>query len=493
MGEEKRVKAKVVHKNEYEKDWLISNYVPDVGEVVFYKPEITETGEPDFTVLPEGRTEPITHTRQKNGDGINKVKNLPFDDDRLISENDMAITNNKVEENSRRISNLEGLLITHIIDDSEAYTKIVPTQAASKAILNRVGGNSVIDLYSSQNLCPIAVEGGIHFFTDETNEWRYRFSLPAGDYAFCNDVIYEGSNYYHEFELIAPNVNYSTGTFKLYEDGEIELAIVSNGSIYATGTSGWINFRVIAGTKAPTNYVPYEEPSYLPTKVTEIISRGPNILPTPYRSYNSANGASVVKRAGVYRKSGGGLSWYLEDYDRLIVSGTSEKNCYFTLQYECEIPKGTYTVTGCPKLEGCMLRVINRSYGNKVIAIDVGDGATFTLDENQNLEFHIAISPGVTLNSVIFSPNVTSFYKRNPIPVEIQNKEGYGTDEGYIDFDRKKWVYGDSEEDISNILTDYIGYKFIEVEGGGELIAENENKNPVPWTVTFAMTVQEET
>jgi hypothetical protein len=45
MGEQlKKMKAKVIHKYEYEKDWLISNYVPDVGEIVFYKPEITKDG-----------------------------------------------------------------------------------------------------------------------------------------------------------------------------------------------------------------------------------------------------------------------------------------------------------------------------------------------------------------------------------------------------------------------------------------------------------------
>lgn len=86
MGEHlKKMKAKVIHKYEYERDWLLSNYVPDIGEVVFYKPEITEAGEPDFTVLPEGRTEPITYTRQKNGDGINTVSELPFATTNLIN------------------------------------------------------------------------------------------------------------------------------------------------------------------------------------------------------------------------------------------------------------------------------------------------------------------------------------------------------------------------------------------------------------------------
>ena len=79
MGEDfKKKKAKIIHKYEYEKDWLLSNYVPAVGEIVFYKPEITETGEPDYTVLPEGRAEPITYTRQKNGDGVSNINVLPF-------------------------------------------------------------------------------------------------------------------------------------------------------------------------------------------------------------------------------------------------------------------------------------------------------------------------------------------------------------------------------------------------------------------------------
>jgi hypothetical protein len=81
MGEviNKKVKAKVVHKYELEKDWNNSSYIPQIGEVVFYAPETNEHGEPDFTKVPENETrEPIIYTRQKNGDGVNKVKDLPF-------------------------------------------------------------------------------------------------------------------------------------------------------------------------------------------------------------------------------------------------------------------------------------------------------------------------------------------------------------------------------------------------------------------------------
>lgn len=58
---QKKLKAKVINKHETEADWLLSQYVPDIGEVVFYDPD-----------------ERYSYTRQKNGDGIHKVSELPF-------------------------------------------------------------------------------------------------------------------------------------------------------------------------------------------------------------------------------------------------------------------------------------------------------------------------------------------------------------------------------------------------------------------------------
>ena len=49
MGETKKIKAKVIHKHELEKDWLNSSYIPEVGEVVFYDPEVDANGNPDCT------------------------------------------------------------------------------------------------------------------------------------------------------------------------------------------------------------------------------------------------------------------------------------------------------------------------------------------------------------------------------------------------------------------------------------------------------------
>lgn len=62
MGEQiKKMKAKVIHKYETEANWNLSNYIPDVGETVFY--DIDEAHD---------------YVRQKNGDGIHSVKDLPF-------------------------------------------------------------------------------------------------------------------------------------------------------------------------------------------------------------------------------------------------------------------------------------------------------------------------------------------------------------------------------------------------------------------------------
>lgn len=62
MGEQiKRLRAKVAHKYETEANWNLSNYIPDVGEIVFYD-----------------KDDMYDYVRQKNGDGIHTVKDLPF-------------------------------------------------------------------------------------------------------------------------------------------------------------------------------------------------------------------------------------------------------------------------------------------------------------------------------------------------------------------------------------------------------------------------------
>lgn len=63
-GQIKKFKAKVIHKCETEADWELSSYIPDEGEIVTYKID-----------------ENFSYERVKLGDGINKVKDLPFVND----------------------------------------------------------------------------------------------------------------------------------------------------------------------------------------------------------------------------------------------------------------------------------------------------------------------------------------------------------------------------------------------------------------------------
>lgn len=81
MGEtkEKRLKAKVVHKHETAANWELSNYIPDVGEIVFYDPD-----------------EEYGYTRQKNGDGIHKVSELPFSAEQKLDANGWTSENGEL-------------------------------------------------------------------------------------------------------------------------------------------------------------------------------------------------------------------------------------------------------------------------------------------------------------------------------------------------------------------------------------------------------------
>lgn len=76
MGEQKRIKTKVVLKHQLEAHWLLSSYVPDQGEIVIYDAEVDENGQ--VLQLPGNRSTPYTHQRLKLGDGYHSVNELSF-------------------------------------------------------------------------------------------------------------------------------------------------------------------------------------------------------------------------------------------------------------------------------------------------------------------------------------------------------------------------------------------------------------------------------
>ena len=54
-----------------------------------------------------------------------------------------------------------------------------------------------------------------------------------------------------------------------------------------------------------------------------------------------------------------------------------------------------------------------------------------------------------------------------------------------LDFDNKTATYDGKVTDVSAYLTDYTDYKYIKVEGGGELVFENEYKYAVPNEIDY--------
>ena len=84
-SKQKRLRAKVVSKHELEIDWLKSSYVPEQGETIVYDIEVDAEGnvlqkEDGTSVIPPHRnhTHPYTYQREKLGDGIHTVNELPF-------------------------------------------------------------------------------------------------------------------------------------------------------------------------------------------------------------------------------------------------------------------------------------------------------------------------------------------------------------------------------------------------------------------------------
>ena len=72
MEEAKIINGKVAHKHELEKNWLLSSYVPEAGEIVVYD---AETSVAD---VPSDRAEFYNYPRYKVGNGVNSINELPF-------------------------------------------------------------------------------------------------------------------------------------------------------------------------------------------------------------------------------------------------------------------------------------------------------------------------------------------------------------------------------------------------------------------------------
>lgn len=98
MGEiiNKKIKGKIIFKHETEEHWLLSDYVPEDGEMVLYDEDATHE-----------------YKRTKYGDGIRKVRDLPFapesEWDYVITQLDNFTTDSLAKMSGRvLVKNVEG-------------------------------------------------------------------------------------------------------------------------------------------------------------------------------------------------------------------------------------------------------------------------------------------------------------------------------------------------------------------------------------------------
>lgn len=80
------INGRFQQKHDYEANWLkATSFTPMKGEIIVYLAEANINGVL-FTdaVLPAGRTTPYTYSREKVGDGVSNVNDLPFANESVI-------------------------------------------------------------------------------------------------------------------------------------------------------------------------------------------------------------------------------------------------------------------------------------------------------------------------------------------------------------------------------------------------------------------------
>ena len=392
----------------------------------------------------------------------------------------------KVDENTKRIENLEGLTLSTITDNTAAYEKTVPSGVAKYAVINKVGG--ICEEIPSNNLCTF--DGVYELDGKECLDFEIE-GLEAGEYYIKlegNNISYYAFDYddgmnsgYIDNTSFTVNEGSDYVTFQLYS----EYGYDNTGELYMSGTITGIMICKI--DDADKTYKPYG--GLIPTKAISIISGGTNFIkPSDIISNSgiaSVNGNSVtitgyMAVANLYNleaeqtyhfsansvrtsnNGGGGVS--IEFYD-----SSSNKTGTAIYDWNTLNPSKIFTVPSGTTL------VKFYFYG--------GNGSSATYSK-------LMLKKAYQVPIIYYIPN------------EIQALAGWGigksaTECNYLDCDRK--VFVNDYEVISGVVTRretaietdvsaYLPYKdfnFIEVVGGGTIIAENENGADVFTEITY--------
>lgn len=398
------------------------------------------------------------------------------EEDVAVVKEDIAAVEGRISSVESRVTGIEQYLggDNFIVDDSIAYTKVVPKNACGKAKILTVGGMT----YESENLIPnlygedskeTTVKNGITFEKDGRGRVIVKGTATIGTY----------------YTLL----NYGTGQDKSLAKNAILTGCPSGGSnntyrLWCSSSDGssrgdsgkgcemvagllFKDIYIYIGAGYTANNLVFEPKlRYLPLlendiKVTAIDSIGENIIPFPYTDAE---------------KTENGVTFTPNNDGSIKISGTPTDTTYFTLFYDAHnLIQGFYSVQGLGHLQNYALELKVDRLDSRISleTFEYTDGAnsvanyhsviagsytTVTCFNGQGLKIRLKISTGSGLiDSTVYPQLIRKefFVKGAPfkqyvkrtieIPEAVQTLPGYGQGisnswYNYIDFNTKQFI-----------------------------------------------------
>lgn len=382
--------------------------------------------------------------------------------------------------------------LAYYTDDTTAYKKTVPSGAEEYAQIKSVGGMTRVE-YSPNFLEGAGVNGWKYggesgydtsFYIAGIDGGKFRFDIinkPA--HCTCDIIYYRQDDTLGSYEIgeviDAPSLYEAAGYYIYISVHGLENGEVIYPMFYRLPDNNE-EYRI-------TEYTPCGAQKLVPTAVTEIVSKGANLIPFPYRDKTmtkygltlTANNDGSISVKGKKEADSNTIFFYL---------------VYEGMNYRQPINVGTYSfslnspistnqiwlnlgVTGVGSFN---------AYNKESTKVNIPNNTTYYLvlkisnyTEEIDATFYPMLNVGET--AAPYHPYTTEPIDTIDIPEAVRNLEGYGQDNTYIDFERRVFVNGDAETDISA----YITASYIKVEGGGELVFENIDKADVPSSVKY--------
>lgn len=239
---------------------------------------------------------------------------------------------------------------------------------------------------------------------------------------------------------------------------------------------------IIADSTTIVPYEPYFE-ELRDTKVTELVSEGANL----FNISEALNESLIDNNDGTYtlKMREGNMGRFSKEIPIYIPANTSFTTSTTVVES---------TLTTAPRfqfLDKDRKKNITPYLDKKVVNKADFDiySIRVVLGQEEPLDCYIKFKePMVNFGDSIapykpYRGTIDTFTIPEELRAFLEDK-GYGTTGGFIDFNRKVWVLGDNETDISAYLA---GDNFIEVEGGGTITAVNEYEYDAPSTINYVI------